>query len=152
MGFLQFKFCIPFEALFQKRAIIWHLGDWSQPVVCRTNSYNFRSTISCGILSKYCFQHNFVVNLGQRFSCHHVNVLFFFKSVWQTFFRRSFLRSTPYKCDKEGDCLINAEKQNGSRPCPACRLVKCLDLGMSKDGTCLSLNYVQEFLISLKLY
>lgn len=52
----------------------------------------------------------------------------------KTFFRRSFLRSTPYKCDKGGDCLINAEKQNGSRPCPACRLVKCLDLGMSKDG------------------
>lgn len=102
--------------------------------------------------AKYCFQHNFVVNLGQRFSCHHVNVLFFLKSVLQTFFRRSFLRSTPYKCDKGGDCLINAEKQNGSRPCPACRLVKCLDLGMSKDGTCLSLNYVQKFLISLKLY
>lgn len=28
--------------------------------------------------AQYCFQHNFVVNLGQRFSCHHVNVLFFF--------------------------------------------------------------------------
>lgn len=52
----------------------------------------------------------------------------------KTFFRRSYLRSSPYKCDKGGDCLIDAEKQNGSRACPACRLEKCQELGMSKDG------------------
>lgn len=52
----------------------------------------------------------------------------------KTFFRRSFLRSTPYKCDNGRGCSIDAEIQNGSRPCPACRLEKCLELGMSKDG------------------
>ncbi|XP_048736125.2 COUP transcription factor 2-like isoform X3 [Ostrea edulis] len=51
----------------------------------------------------------------------------------KTFFRRSLLRRTPYKCDEGGTCLIEAEQQRGNT-CSACRLLKCLKLGMSKEG------------------
>nr|XP_022329730.1 probable nuclear hormone receptor HR3 isoform X2 [Crassostrea virginica] len=52
----------------------------------------------------------------------------------KTFFRRSLLRQTPYKCDKNDNCPIDAGIQKGARSCPACRLQKCVDCGMSKDG------------------
>ncbi|KAK3583799.1 hypothetical protein CHS0354_022845 [Potamilus streckersoni] len=49
----------------------------------------------------------------------------------KAFFRRAFLIDRKYKCTKDGDCTISS-KRRGS--CSACRLNKCLQLGMSKDA------------------
>ncbi|XP_061167125.1 nuclear receptor subfamily 1 group D member 2-like [Saccostrea echinata] len=50
----------------------------------------------------------------------------------KAFFRRCLQRKTPFKCDKGDNCLID-EQQKGLN-CSACRLKKCLDNGMSKEG------------------
>lgn len=50
----------------------------------------------------------------------------------QAFFRRCLQRTSPYKCDKGGNCIID-EQQKGLN-CSACRLKKCQELGMSKEG------------------
>ncbi|XP_062615631.1 nuclear receptor ROR-alpha B-like [Saccostrea cucullata] len=50
----------------------------------------------------------------------------------KAFFRRCLQRKTPFKCDKGDNCLID-EQQKGLN-CSACRLKKCLENGMSKEG------------------
>ncbi|XP_062615612.1 vitamin D3 receptor-like isoform X2 [Saccostrea cucullata] len=47
------------------------------------------------------------------------------------FFRRYLLRKEPYKCSHGGHCEIT-DRHRGN--CSACRMKKCLDLGMSKEG------------------
>nr|XP_019924078.2 nuclear receptor ROR-beta isoform X2 [Crassostrea gigas]XP_034307510.1 nuclear receptor ROR-beta isoform X2 [Crassostrea gigas] len=47
------------------------------------------------------------------------------------FFRRYLLRKEPYKCNHGGNCAIT-NRHRGN--CSACRMMKCLDLGMSKEG------------------
>ncbi|XP_055995795.1 vitamin D3 receptor-like isoform X2 [Ostrea edulis] len=47
------------------------------------------------------------------------------------FFRRYLLRKEPYKCNHGGNCEIT-DRHRGN--CSACRMRKCLDLGMSKEG------------------
>ncbi|XP_062615638.1 nuclear receptor ROR-alpha A-like [Saccostrea cucullata] len=67
---------------------------------------------------------------GKRASGIHFGV--YSCEACKAFFRRCLQRTTPYKCDKGGDCVID-EQQKGLN-CSACRLKKCLDLGMSKEG------------------
>ncbi|KAK3101206.1 hypothetical protein FSP39_001751 [Pinctada imbricata] len=47
------------------------------------------------------------------------------------FFRRYLLRKEPYICASSGNCEI-LDQNRGN--CSACRMKKCLDLGMSKEG------------------
>ncbi|XP_033753277.1 nuclear receptor ROR-beta-like [Pecten maximus] len=47
------------------------------------------------------------------------------------FFRRYLSRKEPYKCAKEGKCVIT-DRPRGN--CSACRMEKCLQLGMSKEA------------------
>ncbi|XP_033753171.1 uncharacterized protein LOC117336672 [Pecten maximus] len=47
------------------------------------------------------------------------------------FFRRYLTRKKPYKCDKKGKCIIT-DKPRGN--CSACRMEKCIKLGMSKEA------------------
>ncbi|CAG2225886.1 unnamed protein product [Mytilus edulis] len=47
------------------------------------------------------------------------------------FFRRSLVENNKYVCPRDGDCkIINHKRAN----CSACRLKKCLELGMSKKA------------------
>lgn len=49
----------------------------------------------------------------------------------KAFFRRSLVENNKYVCPRDGDCkIINHKRAN----CSACRLKKCLDLGMSKKA------------------
>ncbi|XP_022297902.2 nuclear receptor subfamily 1 group D member 2-like [Crassostrea virginica] len=48
------------------------------------------------------------------------------------FFRRYLKRKEPYVCEKGGNCDLNI-KAKGPH-CSACRMKKCLRLGMSKEG------------------
>ncbi|KAK3102818.1 hypothetical protein FSP39_014110 [Pinctada imbricata] len=47
------------------------------------------------------------------------------------FFRRYLTRGEPYMCTYGGHCEISDRHRSN---CSACRMQKCLDLGMSKDG------------------
>ena len=49
----------------------------------------------------------------------------------KAFFRRSLVENNKYVCPRDGDCkIINHKRAN----CSACRLKKCIDLGMSKKA------------------
>ncbi|CAC5375443.1 NR1F2 [Mytilus coruscus] len=49
----------------------------------------------------------------------------------KAFFRRSLVENNKYVCPRDGDCkIINHKRAN----CSACRLKKCLELGMSKKA------------------
>ena len=67
--------------------------------------------------------------------------IFYFIAVFifvilQAFFRRSLRVKTVYQCVVgNGECIIEAGKRNA---CSACRLKKCLHVGMSTTGLCLS--------------
>ncbi|XP_060074509.1 nuclear receptor ROR-beta-like [Ylistrum balloti] len=47
------------------------------------------------------------------------------------FFRRYLSRKEPYKCSKKGKCVITDSPRGN---CSACRMEKCLRLGMSKEA------------------
>lgn len=49
------------------------------------------------------------------------------------FFRRYLQRNVPYKCNKGGKCLKNSDIKKNSL-CSACRMQKCLDCGMCREG------------------
>nr|XP_022308454.1 nuclear receptor subfamily 1 group D member 2-like isoform X2 [Crassostrea virginica]XP_022308455.1 nuclear receptor subfamily 1 group D member 2-like isoform X2 [Crassostrea virginica] len=49
------------------------------------------------------------------------------------FFRRYLQRTVPYKCNKGGKCLENMDSKKNSL-CSACRMQKCLDCGMCREG------------------
>ncbi|KAL3861692.1 hypothetical protein ACJMK2_007716 [Sinanodonta woodiana] len=49
----------------------------------------------------------------------------------KAFFRRTLLIDRKYKCTKDGNCTISSKRRG---TCSACRLNKCLQLGMSKDA------------------
>jgi len=51
--------------------------------------------------------------------------------VVQAFFRRSLRNKMEFKCVSSNDCVIKAGKRNA---CSACRLKKCIDVGMSTAG------------------
>ena len=58
------------------------------------------------------------------------NIMFYnFKS----FFRRSLKRQADMVCAKDGNCNIKYGEVKGT-PCPACRVSRCLAVGMSLDG------------------
>lgn len=67
---------------------------------------------------------------GKRASGIHFGV--YSCEACKAFFRRCLQRTSPYKCDKGGNCIID-EQQKGLN-CSACRLKKCQELGMSKEG------------------
>lgn len=67
---------------------------------------------------------------GKRASGIHFGV--YSCEACKAFYRRCLQRTSPYKCDKGGNCIID-EQQKGLN-CSACRLKKCQDLGMSKEG------------------
>ncbi|CAC5387467.1 NR1F1 [Mytilus coruscus] len=46
------------------------------------------------------------------------------------FFRRAFIRKSPYECKLQQDCNITEKR----RKCSGCRLRKCLEVGMSFDA------------------
>lgn len=57
----------------------------------------------------------------------------------QGFFRRSVQKSIQYTCQKESKCEINKVTRNR---CQHCRLKKCFDKGMSKEGQSLRLLHL----------
>ena len=57
------------------------------------------------------------------------NMFYKFKS----FFRRSLKRQADMVCAKDGNCNIKYGEVKGT-PCPACRVSRCLAVGMSLDG------------------
>lgn len=60
------------------------------------------------------------------------------------FFRRSVQKSMQYTCQKDRDCVINRVTRNR---CQFCRLKKCFDVGMSKEGKSiqlLNLKYISS--------
>lgn len=60
-----------------------------------------------------------------------VGILNLFYLLQQGFFRRYLQRKEPYKCMKEGQCEIT-DRRRGN--CSACRMQKCVMVGMSRDG------------------
>lgn len=51
--------------------------------------------------------------------------------IQQGFFRRYLQRKEPYKCMKDGQCEIT-DRRRGN--CSACRMQRCVMVGMSRDG------------------
>lgn len=49
----------------------------------------------------------------------------------KSFFKRSIRRKVEYVCRNNGKCKIYKELRN---QCQACRLLKCQQIGMKKDG------------------
>ena len=67
-----------------------------------------------------------------RLVCKFVNIYFVFY-FQQSFFGRTYNNlSQIHECKNGGNCIIN--KQNRTS-CKACRLRKCLLVGMSKSGS-----------------
>lgn len=58
----------------------------------------------------------------------HLNPL---PSLWQGFFRRSIQKNMVYTCHRDKNCQINKVTRNR---CQFCRLQKCFQVGMSKEG------------------
>lgn len=50
----------------------------------------------------------------------------------QCFFRRSIQKNMVYTCHRDKNCIINKVTRNR---CQYCRLQKCFEVGMSKEGT-----------------
>lgn len=64
---------------------------------------------------------------------NHFNFLFFFFFSFQSFFGRSYNNlSSISECKNNGECIINKKNRTA---CKACRLRKCLLVGMSKSGS-----------------
>lgn len=49
----------------------------------------------------------------------------------QGFFRRSIQKNMVYTCHRDKNCIINKVTRNR---CQYCRLQKCFEVGMSKEG------------------
>lgn len=71
--------------------------------------------------------HHFVLVSGHAKKSN--NMFYNFKS----FFRRSLKRQADMVCAKDGNCNIKYGEVKGT-PCPACRVSRCLAVGMSLDG------------------
>ena len=54
----------------------------------------------------------------------------------QGFFRRSIQKNMVYTCHRDKNCIINKVTRNR---CQYCRLQKCFEVGMSKEGRPLAL-------------
>lgn len=67
---------------------------------------------------------------GKRASGIHFGV--YSCEACKAFFRRYLQRKTPFKCNKGDKCEIDEQKKGLN--CSACRLKKCLEKGMSKEG------------------
>lgn len=63
------------------------------------------------------------------------------------FFRRSQSSVVNYQCPRNKNCVVDRVNRNR---CQYCRLQKCLRLGMSRDGECISLIRASVFLANLK--
>ncbi|CEF60680.1 Nuclear hormone receptor HR96 [Strongyloides ratti] len=80
-----------------------------------SNSVNNVTTKSCAVCGDIAIGTNFGV-----ISCESC----------KAFFRRNGLRKTTITCPFQGNCLINI---NSRKNCQACRLKKCINVGMKKD-------------------
>lgn len=67
---------------------------------------------------------------GKRASGIHFGV--YSCEACKAFFRRYLQRQTPFICNKGDKCVIDEQKKGLN--CSACRLKKCLEKGMSKEG------------------
>uniref|UniRef100_A0A0K0ELB2 Nuclear hormone receptor HR96 n=1 Tax=Strongyloides stercoralis TaxID=6248 RepID=A0A0K0ELB2_STRER len=80
-----------------------------------SNSVNHFATKLCAVCGDTAIGTNFGVT-----SCESC----------KAFYRRNSLRKTTIFCPFQGNCLINI---NSRKNCQACRLKKCIDVGMKKD-------------------
>ena len=67
---------------------------------------------------------------------HELVVLFYFSSC-AGFFKRSIRRNRQYTCKNHGlgNCPIDKTHRN---QCRSCRLRRCLESGMNKEGKCIN--------------
>ncbi|XP_061179873.1 nuclear receptor ROR-beta-like [Saccostrea echinata] len=68
---------------------------------------------------------------GKKASGNHYGVISC--EACKGFFRRFLQRKNPYKCNKGGKCLENSTCKKNIL-CSACRMQKCLDCGMCREG------------------
>ncbi|XP_062598281.1 probable nuclear hormone receptor HR3 isoform X2 [Saccostrea cucullata] len=68
---------------------------------------------------------------GKKASGNHYGVISC--EACKGFFRRYLQRKIPYKCNKGGKCLENSTSKK-TILCSACRMQKCLDCGMCREG------------------
>ena len=77
---------------------------------------------------------NNVLNLTQiSWFCEYFIVWYL---LFQAFFRRAVMEKDKYQCAKDKNCKIIDRKRGN---CSYCRLQKCLNLGMSRDGTVINI-------------
>lgn len=69
----------------------------------------------------------FTYKVMQEKRIYQRNKYFFFKG----FFRRSQSAVSNYQCPRNKNCVVDRVNRNR---CQYCRLKKCLELGMSRDG------------------
>ncbi len=62
----------------------------------------------------------------------------------KNFFRRSVRREREYKCPAYGRCAV--DKSQRTR-CRACRMAKCLRIGMRKEGQLITFEKLQFYLL-----
>lgn len=72
-------------------------------------------------------------DLGAPSPCHEAVDKTFAFNQFQGFFRRSIQKNMVYTCHRDKNCQINKVTRNR---CQYCRLQKCFEVGMSKEGEC----------------
>ena len=81
---------------------------------------------------------------GDRSSGKHYGV--FTCDGCRGFFKRSVRRSLSYQCKENGNCEVDVTRRN---QCQACRLKKCFEVKMNKDGMLKTVSFNFSKLVNI---